>query len=277
MNRLLLLLVLILPLALYSQTFNYTFDPDIFEIVDESTMDTVIKMNDIDKLVSQKSFFIRSSKDVGSIRLRALDNPQIVIRDDDNTKAVEIYSALNGSGGAILLSDWVNGDTNTIRLVTNYASTNDARIITDELQINGGADLAEMFEINGPEESIKPGLLVAIDERDPGKLQLTCKPYDKKIAGVIAGANGVKPGILMGQEGTVADGDELVTLNGRTYLKANTLGGKIRPGDFLTSSSIPGEAMRVKNFRKARGAIIGKAMTSLIDGHDYVLVLVNLQ
>jgi len=32
------------------------------------------------------------------------------------------------------------------------------------------------------------------------------KAYDKRVAGIISGAGGVKPGMLMGQEGSVANG-----------------------------------------------------------------------
>ena len=51
-------------------------------------------------------------------------------------------------------------------------------------------------------------------------------------------------------------------------------GGKIMPGDVLTTSSKPGFAMKVKNKDKAVGAVIGKAMSE--DHNGTVLVLVNL-
>ncbi len=45
----------------------------------------------------------------------------------------------------------------------------------------------------------------------------------------------------------------------------------------LTSSTTPGVAMKVTDYEKAHGAIVGKAMTALEEGEGYVLVLVNLQ
>ena len=265
-----------MPSFMIAQTFTYSIDPGFLAIIDYNTADTVLATGDDGNLFMQKSLKIESPTTTGNIRLRSLDNPSIFMKDDNDANTVRIYTSLNGSGGAILLSDQINGDTNTIRLVTNYAGTNDARIITDELQINGGADLAELFDIVGI-HAVQKGLLVSIDPEEPGKLRVTDKPYDKKIAGIIAGANGVKPGILMGQDGTSAFGDDLVTLSGRTYVMANTEGGKIQPGDFLTSSSIPGQAMKAKQTKRARGAVIGKAMSSLENGSDYVLVIVNLQ
>jgi hypothetical protein len=46
----------------------------------------------------------------------------------------------------------------------------------------------------------------------------------------------------------------------------------------LTTSATPGHAMKVSDFAKGQGAIIGKAMTGLESGStDLVLVLVSLQ
>lgn len=278
MNKLILICILGLISSLsYAQEYSYTLDPTTFQIIDDATADTILAVNENGNLFTDNSFKLQSNPDAGSIRLRSFNNPSIFIKDDDDNNTVQIYSELNGSGGAILLSDQINGDTNTIRLVTNYSGTNDSRVITDELQINGGADLAELFDVNEEKYPVEKGLLVAIDPNDPGKLKVTDKAYDHCIAGVLAGANGVKPGILMGQEGSTAFGDDLVTLSGRTYVMANIKGGKIKAGDFLTSSDIPGQAMKVKNIKKAKGAIIGKAMSELEAGADYVLVLVNLQ
>jgi hypothetical protein len=168
-------------------------------------------------------------------------------------------------------------EVSKIELISNFGQTDDSRIITDELEIKGGSDLAELFEITGVSDRIKPGMLVSLDRMEAGKLILTQSRYDTNIAGVISGANGIKPGILMGQQGTIASGEELVTISGRTYITCNTTGGPIRIGDLLTSSNLPGEAMKAGKKRKARGAIIGKAMSNLENGEGYVLVLVNLQ
>ncbi len=50
------------------------------------------------------------------------------------------------------------------------------------------------------------------------------------------------------------------------------------PDDRITANSTsPGHAMKVTDYVKAQGAIIGKAMTSLEAGQGLVLVLVTLQ
>jgi len=51
----------------------------------------------------------------------------------------------------------------------------------------------------------------------------------------------------------------------------------IRAGDLLTTSNLPGRAMKATDARRAQGAIIGKAMSPLQSGAGMVLVLVSLQ
>jgi hypothetical protein len=149
---------------------------------------------------------------------------------------------------------------------------------TGVVQITGGADLSEEFEVNGvAPERIQPGMLVAIDPKNPGKLILSSQSYDRKVAGIISGAGGLEAGMLMGQEGSVANEKQPVALTGRVYAWADASEGPIQPGDLLTTSNAPGYAMKVTDHSKAQGAIIGKAMTGLKEGKGLVLVLVTLQ
>jgi hypothetical protein len=120
-------------------------------------------------------------------------------------------------------------------------------------------------------------MVVSIDPASPGRLALTTQAYDRRVAGIISGAGGVKPGMTMSQEGTLAHGQLPVALSGRVYCQVDASFGAIEPGDLLTTSSTPGHAMKVTDAAKAQGAIIGKAMTSLKEGKGLVLVLVTLQ
>jgi len=124
---------------------------------------------------------------------------------------------------------------------------------------------------------IKPGMLVAIDPDNPGALRMTESAYDRTVAGIVSGANGIKPGVTLKQEGTSAAGNIPVALTGRVYCMADASKGAIKPGDLLTSSDIPGHAMKVADYTKAQGSIVGKAMTGLDSGTGMVLVLVTLQ
>src|SRR5262249_42370194 len=105
--------------------------------------------------------------------------------------------------------------------------------------------------------------VVAIDAENPGKLVVSTQAYDRRVAGILSGAGGVQPGMMMGQSGTRADGDHPVALTGRVYVWADASNGPITPGDLLTTSNVPGHAMKVTDYSKAPGATIGKAMTGL--------------
>jgi hypothetical protein len=142
------------------------------------------------------------------------------------------------------------------------------------LEITGGADIAEPFKMSPGE--IPKGSVVVIDELNPGHLKLSAEGYDTRVAGIVSGANGIKPGISLHQEGAL-EGGENVALSGRVYVQADATLGAIKPGDLLTTSDTPGHAMKVTDYVKAQGAILGKAMSGLKEGKGMVLVLVTLQ
>lgn len=87
--------------------------------------------------------------------------------------------------------------------------------LTRELKISGGADIAEPFDVAEPHAV--PGMLVSIDPSKPGELRISREEYDPKVAGIVSGANGIRPGMTLQQEGSVADGHMPVALTGRVY------------------------------------------------------------
>jgi hypothetical protein len=178
------------------------------------------------------------------------------------------------AGGYLALYD--NAGARTITL--DAGAGGEGRVITQVLQITGGSDLSENFEINAGKDALEPGMIVSIDPRNVGELVLSQTACDKRVAGIISGAGGVKTGMLMGQAGTKADGKHPVALTGRVYCWVDAdAGGPVEAGDLITTSDTPGHGMKVSDHVKAAGAIIGKAMSSLEKGKGLVLVLVSLQ
>ncbi|MCA9310261.1 MAG: hypothetical protein KDA21_03590 [Phycisphaerales bacterium] len=178
------------------------------------------------------------------------------------TSAADTNYRLNVSGGASVTPN-----------AAGMAITTTGRIRTGILEITGGADLVEPFE---SDSELEPGTVVVIDADNPGQLTASRDAYDSRVAGIVSGAGGVSPGIRMGQNG-VTEGEALVAMTGRVYVKCSTESGPVRPGDLLTTSSLAGHAMKATDHSRAFGAVIGKAMSSLEDGEGIVLVLVNLQ
>jgi hypothetical protein len=141
------------------------------------------------------------------------------------------------------------------------------------LELGEGLDYAEGFD-NADGDRMEPGTVVIIDRDNPGKLSISQIPYDNKVAGIVAGANGLGSGVRLGGDHFDMD----VALAGRVYCKVDATMAGIEPGDLLTTSTTPGCAMKVIDYNQARGAILGKAMEPLAKGQKgRILVLVTLQ
>jgi hypothetical protein len=199
------------------------------------------------------------------------------LMDSDGDASIEMVGEDGGGhSGAVMYLYNAAGEA-TIELDAQQGSTGKGRIITSEIEITGGADLSEQFDVRPAGTDPEPGYVVCIDPDHPGALVVSTSAYDRTVAGVISGAGGVDPGMLMGQRGSAADGAVPVALTGRVYVWCDASNGAIRPGDLLTTSEVAGHAMRVEDHGLGTGAILGKAMTGLEDGRGLVLVLVTLQ
>ena len=215
----------------------------------------------------------------GNHELDIANDGTINIYNEAHVKTIMIDPQEIGStatdGGQITLYD--NTGAPSIEIDGSYGGT--GRISTQELLITGGSDLSENFNINTlhPEFKPMPGMVVSIDPKNTGELMVSSTAYDRRVAGIISGAGGVNPGLLMGQKNSVADGANAVALTGRVYCWADATKDAIEPGDLLTSSNTPGHAMKVKNYAQSQGAILGKSMSVLKEGKGLVLVLVSLQ
>jgi len=209
----------------------------------------------------------------GSLAVKGNASGYYQTNRDNAGQTWAMYSRDSGTVGQ--LAFWNNGTGDVAAFSPNGDLYLVGQVSASVLTVRGGADVAEPFETTRPDE-LEPGTVVVIDEDNPGKLKKSEDSYDTRVAGIISGAGGVKPGLRLHQEG-VMEGDHHVALTGRVYVKADASFGKIKPGDLLTTSSTAGHAMKVKDHEKAQGAILGKAMSKLDNDTGLVLVLVTLQ
>ena len=178
----------------------------------------------------------------------------IIIKDQSGNPRIYLL----GNQGGILLKD--NADKGRLTLL---GSSGD--IIIDN------ADCAEDFDITGAAE---PGTVMII--ADGSRLRESTEPYDKRVAGVISGADDTRPGIVLGRS-EVVRGRSPVALIGKVYCKTDAAYGSIEVGDLLTTSPVPGHAMKVSEPGKAFGAVLGKALRPLWRGRELIPILVALQ
>jgi hypothetical protein len=136
------------------------------------------------------------------------------------------------------------------------------------------ADFAEEFDICPDALStVEPGMVMVLG--DESGLIPCERAHDSRVAGIIAGAGGYRPGIVMGKTG----GDKRlpIAIMGKVYCRVDASPKPIRSGDLLTTSNRRGHAMRAMPGRRSLGAIIGKALASMRSGQGLVPVLVSLQ
>ena len=188
-----------------------------------------------------------------------------------------IYAKSNGGASPTIVAESKGGANIFVGYGKNdqsvFAVFNDGKVRASVIEITGGSDLAERFSVN---DTAEPGTLMVIDEHNAGQLTISRSAYDSRVAGIVSGAGGVNPGMTLRQD-QVLDGDAIISIAGRVYVKAEAFTHPIKPGDLLTTSSLPGHAMKAAERNRAQGAVIGKAMTELGRDTGLVLVLVNLQ
>jgi hypothetical protein len=149
--------------------------------------------------------------------------------------------------------------------------------VTGTVTVNGdilvtGADCAEQFPV-ASDLTVEPGTVVVIS-RD-GSLKVSTSAYDRKVAGVVAGAGAFRPGIIL--DSTCAATSIKVAMLGKVYCKVDADFGSIDVGDLLTTSPTQGHAMVVGDRGEAFGAVIGKAMARFESGQGLIPILVALQ
>jgi hypothetical protein len=155
--------------------------------------------------------------------------------------------------------------------VRNSASTNSFVLDGNSGLLSVAADVAEAF----PAPAVAPGSVMVLDPAHPGALRLSSTPYDRRVAGVVAGAKDYRPAITLG--GLDPARTLPVTLSGTTYCLASGANGPIHVGDLLTTSTIPGHAMRATDAKASQGAVLGKAMEDLRGDRGPILILASLQ
>lgn len=189
----------------------------------------------------------------------------------DKNGGVGLEVRAMGSGGVGIIAKSGSGGTGA-KIYGNvllYSNVDESLI----MELGEGLDYAEGFDVSG-ESTIAPGTVLSIDPDHPGELMVCTSAYDSRVAGIVTGANGLGSGVRLGANGY----DHDVALAGRVYCNVDASAHGIEPGDLLTTSAVPGYAMKATDHAHAQGAILGKAMEKLEQGQTgQILVLVTLQ
>jgi hypothetical protein len=163
------------------------------------------------------------------------------------------------------------GQTPATASILTLRSNGNVEVAGDIQLLN--ADCAEDFDV-AEAEDIEPGTVMVIDQE--GTLKTSEQPYDKRVAGVVSGAGGLKPGIILDKQES-DEGRLPVALMGKVACKVDATYSPIEVGDLLTTSPSAGYAMKAKDSRRAFGAVLGKALRALNEGTEAIPVMVALQ
>lgn len=145
-----------------------------------------------------------------------------------------------------------------------------------------GSDFAEAFEASGGKDEYEPGDVVVLSEINPRVIEKSSSPYDTKVVGIYS----TRPGMLGADKDGVTRMDENdipVAIVGIVPTNVTDENGPIQRGDLLTTSSLPGHAMKASPTLVngvaiyPTGTILGKALESLQGGNGVVKVLVMLR
>ncbi|MBN2015702.1 hypothetical protein JW766_02620, partial [Candidatus Dojkabacteria bacterium] len=132
-------------------------------------------------------------------------------------------------------------------------------------EVNNAADLAEVYATSDTTLGIAE--VVSLDPELDAGVKRAEGNYNDDVLGIIS----TKPALAIGGTDNSGKSGVPVALTGRVPVKVTTSNGAIQPGDFLTTSEIPGVAMKATK----SGYVIGKALTGLEEGEGVVLVFVE--
>jgi hypothetical protein len=196
-------------------------------------------------------------------------------------RAATIRAGGNGQDGDLLLFPSTASSTDISKTANptihldgqkgNITITGDV-VLTGAVMSTGG-DCAEDFGIEEA-HAVDPGTVMVIG--DEGSLRPSRQAYDKRVAGVIAGAGAYRPGMVLDRIASQAN-RQPVALFGKVYCKVDAGYSPIEVGDLLTTSATPGYAMKAEDPARSFGAVIGKALKPLKEGGALIPILVSLQ
>lgn len=186
---------------------------------------------------------------------------------------VNVLLQASGAGGYI-------GTTSNHPLVFRTGDQDRMVILPNgDLQCNGdilltNADCAEDFDL-AEDAQAEPGTVMVLD--DDGRLTHCVSAYDRRVAGIVAGAGTYRPAIVLDRANTNRLGRSAISLVGKAFCKVDATDREVGVGDLLTTSGTPGHAMAAADPSRAFGSVLGKALRPLRGGIGLVPVLIALQ
>ena len=153
---------------------------------------------------------------------------------------------------------------NHLSTFTVFAQTTDNQTTSSQNKNEASLGVAHMYDVE--DKDVKDGSLLSSSENGA---TLSTIPYDGQILGVVARDAGI---IIASDD--VGENAVPVISNGQVYVLVSSQDGEIKRGDMITSSAIPGVAVKANK----SGYVLGYAMEDYTDsdGSKVGKIVVNL-
>ena len=247
---------------------------------------THMTVNELGELITDGPFTVNgvvnaNSASFGSLAQLTIDNYGNLTTTGTATASAfttnaGIFTSVNNNVVNQLFADTFNGEATKFAFrnstgaevfsIDSYGNATLSGTLTTSV---GNYDLAEDYPTK--DLTIEAGDILSVDETTNGHVKKSSTEYDNSIIGIYS----TKPGFKLSQLTETAVGGKTIpmALAGRVPVKVSTENGDIKKGDFLTSSSIPGVAMKATK----AGQVIGKALEDYTDdGIGKILTFVNI-
>ena len=193
---------------------------------------------------------------------------------------------LGGNDVGCILSMKNDEDKERIRLDADHSQISLRAGRKETIRLDGeaeyitlaNANIAIEFEVSDSEE-VEPGSVMVLN---PDGTVQQCRDFmDERVVGVVTGADGHKPGLILNRKNS-QNNRVSIALMGVVYCKVMaTDTAPIEVGTMLTTSPKRGFAMRPQVLSQSNTAgstaLIGKALAAIESGTGLIPILVTLQ
>lgn len=172
---------------------------------------------------------------------------RLLVGDNESATGTQAYVSTFAYNSAQSRFGVCLDNTDTASTCLDFDGGTIYSILADDAIGANAFDLAERYAIS---DGVEPGDVLVLDTSTPFHMKKSPgQPYDQHLSGVVS----TRPGFLLGTGGNAS-----VALVGRVPVKVTVANGAISQGDALTSSAIPGVAMKATQ----PGRILGRALQS---------------
>jgi hypothetical protein len=231
---------------------------------------------------------VRTLADVASQNFQSHASSRSITRFGTVLGGWNEFLAVSGNGlilGTLGVTPLILGTSSTQRIIITSAGkvgigTSNP---TAELEVVGtlkatvavGAVYQDVAEWVPASSDLTPGTVVVLNTEKNNEVRPSSSSYDTAVAGVVS----KQPGIILGEGSSTK---EMIATTGRVKVHVTAANGAIHVGDLLTTSEIPGVAMKslpldlggTKIHRP--GTLLGKALEPLASGEGEILVLLSM-